>query len=148
MSGDAAVRSTDQDALLSRWSAVSLGYLSDPFLPQFISASQRRTPERRPPLINLGTHARTYVIDQLVHGFLLSTSKHDRPAQIVSLGAGSDTRFWRMRELLGTWRAKWTELDFAECTSKKARAITSKGELKAGLGGQVEIGALSAARRS
>lgn len=102
---DDAIRSTDDDAASSRLyacltfphsrrrqteplrSAKNLGYLEDPFL-----APLYRSPAvRKPPLINVGTHHRSYAIDRLVDRFLACGGR-----QIVSLGAGSDTRFWRI----------------------------------------------------
>jgi len=75
-------------------SAVNLGYLSDPFVshlyrPKYGESSQSGS--RKPPLINVGTHHRTWAIDLLVEQFLQRGGK-----QVVSLGAGSDTRFWRL----------------------------------------------------
>jgi [phosphatase 2A protein]-leucine-carboxy methyltransferase len=46
---------------------------------------------RKPPLINVGTHHRTMALDLVVDRFLKEGGK-----QVVSLGAGSDTRFWRI----------------------------------------------------
>jgi [phosphatase 2A protein]-leucine-carboxy methyltransferase len=100
---------------------VNLGYLTDPFLPLIYkpprhpSGASRRaefgagvgagsgfgsgagagsslgsTP-RKPPLINVGTHHRTVALDLVVDRFLEEGGK-----QVVSLGAGSDTRFWRI----------------------------------------------------
>ena len=109
---DEAVRTTDDDAAASRlyattfilpsmsksgWlgrSAVNLGYLNDPFVshlyrPKYGESSQSGS--RKPPLINVGTHHRTWAIDLLVDQFLEKGGR-----QIVSLGAGSDTRFWRL----------------------------------------------------
>ncbi|BGP02217.1 Leucine carboxyl methyltransferase 1 [Rhodotorula toruloides ATCC 204091] len=147
---DAAVRGTDSDALLSRHSAASLGYLDDPFSALFLSPAQRRTPERRPPLINIGTHARTWAVDELVEQFLLQREVGDSQTgqawscQVLSLGAGTDTRFWRLRR---KWEAegrewacrKWVEVDFPEATGSKARAVSGKAELKSRLGGDVKI---------
>lgn len=112
---DEAIRSTDSDAALSRLlvelstflppaaaditpsacsSAVSLSYLDDPFASLFIKGRPPRESYRRPPLINIGTHARTLGVDELVMRFLKGPGK--KGGQIVSLGAGSDTRFWRL----------------------------------------------------
>jgi [phosphatase 2A protein]-leucine-carboxy methyltransferase len=71
-----------------------LGYLNDPYAALIhkvpgIGAG----PVRKAPLINIGTHHRTVALDAVVDSFL-ATAGGD--AQIVSLGAGSDTRFWRL----------------------------------------------------
>jgi [phosphatase 2A protein]-leucine-carboxy methyltransferase len=78
-------------------SAVNAGYLSDPYAASITKISPS-TVSRRVPLINLGTHHRTWALDQLVTNFL--NCRHSdgevKKKQIVSLGAGSDTRFWRL----------------------------------------------------
>ncbi|GAA5842037.1 hypothetical protein JCM9279_002763 [Rhodotorula babjevae] len=140
---DAAVRSTDTDALVSRCCAASLGYLDDNLSPAFLSPNQRRNLDRRPPLINLGTHARTWAVDRLVADFLL-VAQVGHQCQVVSLGAGTDSRFWRMRNLFDhqgrDWPCKhWVEVDFPEATSAKARAVASKPALRDALGDSVKI---------
>ncbi|KAF8584278.1 S-adenosyl-L-methionine-dependent methyltransferase [Ramaria rubella] len=61
--------------------------------------------------------------------------------QIVSLGAGSDTRFWRIatgplsqNEKLRALLACYLELDFPEITTSKIHAIQQKKELSSVLG--------------
>ncbi|GAA5930745.1 hypothetical protein JCM3775_003855 [Rhodotorula graminis] len=140
---DAAVRSTDTDALVSRCSAASLAYLDDTISPLFLAPAQRRNLDRRPPLINLGTHARTYAIDRLVVDFLDRQVGH-QPCQVVSLGAGTDSRFWRIRNSFQQqhrdWNcAHWVEVDFPEATSAKARVVASKPVLRDALGGNVKV---------
>lgn len=146
-SDSTAVRSTDGDALLSRYSAHLLGYIQDPLTMWFLPASVRRSTTsaitRRPPLINLGTHARTYAVDCLVNQFLLE-HQHSQP-QVLSLGSGTDTRFWRFRSDWNTARRPWTcsrwvEVDFEEATSTKSRTISTKPEFKASLGDNIKLG--------
>ena len=89
---DAIVQHTNLDASVSRLSAVELGYMDDPFAKLFVSSES----QRRFPIINRGTYVRARSIDNLVDHFLsdyLSTKK-----QIISLGAGSDTRFFRIMQ--------------------------------------------------
>lgn len=117
---DDAIRLTDDDAASSRLyvfrpifltlftspdhttcsSAAQVGYLQDPFASLLYKAPMSQPggfgPQggiraRKPPLINVGTHHRTWGIDLLLDRFLQSGGK-----QVVSLGAGSDTRFWRL----------------------------------------------------
>ncbi|GAA6060841.1 hypothetical protein JCM10212_005259 [Sporobolomyces blumeae] len=150
--GDAAVRSTDTDALVSRVSASNQGYFSDRFASAFLTPAQRRTPERRPPLINIGTHARTWAVDELVEQFLkgsgpdqVGETAHDK-VQVLSLGAGTDTRFWRLRERWNKahggreWPCtRWVEVDFPEATGAKARVVSTKPELRSLVGDSVKI---------
>lgn len=152
LSADAATRSTDTDALVSRTSAAAHGYLSDPFASLFLSPALRRSTEKRPPLINLGTHARTWAVDELVRQFLLAEeTTAGKGKQVLSLGAGTDTRFWRFRD---EWEkagkewgcTKWVEVDFEEATAGKAKTVCGKPLLKGKLGGEIKIGELCWAR--
>lgn len=91
---DAPIRLTDNDAALAKLSAVRQKYLSDPFIKYFVPRANFQPP--RPPLINVGTFVRTVAIDDLVEQWIDLSTKEGRKCQIVSLGAGSDTRFWRL----------------------------------------------------
>jgi len=91
---NAPVRQTDSDAAIARLSAVKLGYLQDPFI-KFLVQRPHLQPAR-PPLINIGTYVRSEAIDRLVNEWLELSAVEGKKCQIVSLGAGSDTRFWRI----------------------------------------------------
>ncbi|EPQ30712.1 uncharacterized protein PFL1_01613 [Pseudozyma flocculosa PF-1] len=101
---------------------------------------------RRPPLINIGTYLRCRSIDQLVEAFLLHDHGaalgpgSDAPAkgkgkgkQIISLGAGSDSRYWRVMASpeLRAQLAHYLELDFAQVTTKKVASIRRSSRLQA-----------------
>ncbi|KAL1409049.1 carboxy methyl transferase for protein phosphatase 2A [Vanrija albida] len=134
---DDAIRSTDDDAAASRLSAVSLGYLDDPFVsllyrPQRIGRDSSST--HKPPLINIGTHHRTAALDAVVDSFLSASATASRPAQIVSLGAGSDTRFWRLAARQDFRLGKYVEVDFPHLTSVKAQRIAKSKVLVSALG--------------
>lgn len=88
------IRQTDSDAALARLSAVSKQYLQDPFIRYLVPKAHLQSP--RPPLINIGTYVRSEAIDQLVDQWLSLSAAEGTQCQIVSLGAGSDTRFWRI----------------------------------------------------
>jgi O-methyltransferase involved in polyketide biosynthesis len=91
MDPDSAIRSTDGDAAQARLSAVNKGYLTDdPFIPYFVARARFLPP--RAPLINVGTFIRATAIDELVNSWIEANDE----VQIISLGAGSDTRFWRL----------------------------------------------------
>ncbi|KAL8775586.1 MAG: hypothetical protein Q9209_000082 [Squamulea sp. 1 TL-2023] len=117
---DLIVQQTDQDASVSRLSAVELGYLDDPFAKQFVSGAI----QRRFPIINRGTYVRTKAIDNLVYRFLFSSSS-SLTKQIISLGAGSDTRFFRLQtHSPPTPPFIYHEIDFPTNAAQKITTIT------------------------
>lgn len=102
---DDAIRATDNDALTSRLSSIQAGYLAkDDYSPLFAASTAPAIDPnlplnpaptlRRPPVINVGTYLRCSGIDALVEAFLTHAGSEKK--QIVSLGAGSDGRYWRL----------------------------------------------------
>ncbi|KAJ5834149.1 Cutinase [Penicillium robsamsonii] len=129
---DRVVQGTDNDASVSRLSAVELGYLEDAYAPALTPAGSAT---RRLPIINRGTYARTTAIDQLVARFLgPSSPENTHKKQIISLGAGSDTRIFRLLSSRQTPDFVYHELDFAVNTADKIRAIRSAPILQHALG--------------
>jgi [phosphatase 2A protein]-leucine-carboxy methyltransferase len=114
---DNAVKGTDQDAAGSRVSCVELGYLDDPYAKLF--ATQQTA--RKLPLLNRGTYVRTSAIDLLVAKFLVTYPSSAK--QIISLGAGTDTRFFRLLDLYPQTRLVYHEIDFPTNTLAKIAAI-------------------------
>ena len=123
---DAIVQRTDFDAASSRLSCVEAGYLGDPFAKLMMPPGTEEAP-RRLPLMNRGTYARTRAIDRLVESFLESANALDKSGQlrrqIISLGAGSDTRFFRMRARYKGVELRYHEVDFKENTAVKIQQI-------------------------
>ena len=140
-SEDTAVRATDTDALGSRISALDAGYLPpDPYA--HLLAGDSSAPARRPLLINIGTALRIRHINVLLDAFLASGRLPEpgatsleaagaavggavQPVQVLSLGAGSDTRFWRICDAAHTSAAlaRYVEVDFPEMARAKADHI-------------------------
>lgn len=130
---DNAVKGTDQDAAGSRVSCVELGYLHDPYAKLFaIQPSTRRLPLLNrgmlPMLVdviylltNTGSYVRTSAIDILVSKFLLTYPSSAK--QIVSLGAGTDTRFFRLSDAYPDVRLVYHEIDFPTNTLPKIACI-------------------------
>ncbi|KAG8713530.1 carboxy methyl transferase for protein phosphatase 2A [Ceratobasidium sp. 394] len=135
---DSAIRGTDTDAAHSRLSAVRLGYLTDSYITPLVPRA--RLVPARAPLMNVGTYVRSTAIDMLVEGWLDAAGPVGEKRQIVSLGAGSDTRFWRLMDKgYGEHIGSYVELDFAENTSRKAKAITQTEGLRTPLGSDIRI---------
>lgn len=74
--------------------------------------------------MNRGTYARTTAIDRIVETFLEASGKVRK--QIISLGAGSDTRYFRLRRRHPSIELVYHELDFAENTKAKIALLTAQ----------------------
>ena len=120
---DQIIQQTDHDASSSRMSALSLGYLEDSYASHFFPPSQE-VPKRY-PIINRGTYVRTKGIDKLVQRFL--DTSPDEQKQIISLGAGSDSRFFRT--CAGKHKVAYHELDFESNVAPKRAAIRNSDHL-------------------
>lgn len=102
-------------------SAVSLEYLDDPFA-SILNPAGEAVPKRY-PIINRGTYVRTTSIDNLVTRFLQAHPNEKK--QIISLGAGSDTRFFRFFKdgIFSQSGVEYHELDFEENVNNKRISI-------------------------
>nr|CAD7589800.1 unnamed protein product [Timema genevievae] len=109
-----AVQATNDDASLCKRAAVHLGYWKDPFISLFIRSSDRKAPE-----INRGYYARVKGVEMFIHKFLQRVGSN---CQILNLGAGFDTLYWRLKEA-GIRITNFVELDFPAVTSKKCHFI-------------------------
>ncbi|KAK0722121.1 S-adenosyl-L-methionine-dependent methyltransferase [Lasiosphaeria miniovina] len=141
-------------------SAVELGYLDDPFAALFAQPQPHPYPHpqqqhpaagpgpaalRRLPIINRGTYARTAAIDRLVTQFLADTASADGSSggfrQIVSLGAGTDTRSLRLFSSSPPFSSTsspcfnagiiYHEIDFPAICARKLRAVRAAPQLRA-----------------
>ncbi|KAI5940008.1 Leucine carboxyl methyltransferase 1 [Manis javanica] len=115
---DEGVRGTCEDASLCKRFAVSIGYWHDPYIQHFV----RLSAERKAPEINRGYFARVHGVNQLIKAFLQKTKCH---CQILNLGAGMDTTFWKLKDedLLPS---KYFEVDFPMIVTRKLHSIKSK----------------------
>ena len=127
--GDEAVQSTNDDATQCKLSAVKLGYWQDRFIAE-VSRQQAR--ERRAPEIHLGYYARVAGVRALIDKFLEAC---DTTVQIISIGAGFDTLFWRLLEE-GRPVRNFIEVDFAGVTARKCLLIKKSKELMGPLAGE------------
>lgn len=105
---------TNDDASECKRGAVQLGYWQDDYIQHFVRQIKRRAPE-----INRGYYARVRGVETFVDKFLHIAGEK---AQIVNLGCGFDTLYWRLRER-GVKLANFVEIDFPTVTAKKCYAI-------------------------
>ncbi|OAQ97970.1 hypothetical protein LLEC1_00531 [Akanthomyces lecanii] len=131
---DSTIQGTDTDAAVSRLSAVDAGYLEDPYAAYFVSRTDG-PPQRRFPIINrgtLGTYTRTSALDELIESFL-SPAAADAAAsserQIISLGAGTDTRPFRLFARGGCPKLTYHEIDFDVTSRKKLQIVQANPQL-------------------
>ncbi|KAK3353459.1 S-adenosyl-L-methionine-dependent methyltransferase [Lasiosphaeria hispida] len=125
---DATIQATDTDAAVSRLSAVEIGYLQDPFAGLFVQPAPPGPTSRRLPIINRGTYTRTTAVDAIVNHFLASTTNQRR--QIVSLGAGTDTRALRLFSSNTHTNIAYHEIDFPTITQRKLHSVRTSPHLR------------------
>ncbi|KAK9758616.1 Leucine carboxyl methyltransferase [Popillia japonica] len=117
---DEAVIATNDDASECKRGAVLLGYWQDNYIPYFIKHHQRRAPE-----INRGYYARVKGVEKIIHKFL---SKAGSNAQIINLGSGFDTLYWRLKDQ-EIKLCNFVEIDFPAVTSRKCYLIKRNKQL-------------------
>ena len=83
-----AIQQTNDDAAMCKASCVNLGYFQDPHIRYFVKDNIRR-----PPLINRGYWTRVTTINKIIQLITDNGIKF----QIVNLGAGFDTLFWKLK---------------------------------------------------
>uniref|UniRef100_A0A8C8SI42 tRNA wybutosine-synthesizing protein 4 n=1 Tax=Pelusios castaneus TaxID=367368 RepID=A0A8C8SI42_9SAUR len=136
---DRAVQGTNDSSIVSKCSTAARGYIQDGFLQYFVS---RRC--RRAPLIHRGYYVRAQAVDHCVREFLLETQGHPR-RQILSLGAGFDSLYFRLKNMGLLSHTVVYEVDFPSVASRKAALIKGTKDLATVVGGigERESGATS-----
>jgi len=97
--------------------------MKDKFVQYFVSSK----PRRASPLINRGTYARAHAMEIIIREFIQNGADSEMPRQVVSLGAGNDTVYWRLREEGIKASGGYFELDF-ELSVKRKRDIVLRNE--------------------
>lgn len=121
-----AVRSTNDSSALSKSSLAARGYVHDAFAALLVPGTARRA-----PLIHRGYYVRARAVRHCVRAFLerARTAAGGPRAQILSLGAGSDSLYFRLKTAgLLAWAAVW-EVDFPDVARRKAERIRDTPEL-------------------
>ncbi|KAK2840324.1 hypothetical protein Q5P01_014064 [Channa striata] len=121
---DAAVQGTNDSSVVSKVSAAAQGYFRDASLQHFVCKVARRA-----PLINRGYYVRWRAVDHCVSRFLHITETCPK-RQILSLGAGFDSLYFRLHSDGALHRAVVFEVDFPDVTRRKAALIKSNVTLR------------------
>lgn len=129
--GDESVQRTNDDASQCKRSAVSLGYWSDPYLSAFVSKSGLIGEPRKTPEIHLGYFTRVQAIWQLLIKTIdhISSQQSDQKYQVVNIGAGFDTLFWRLTDHLEQISndvdnlVSFVDIDLPEVTARKCMSV-------------------------
>lgn len=134
-SGDEGVMATNDSASVCKRSCVHLGYFEDPFVEFF----SRGHLERKPPEINRGYYARVATVTHLVQQFIESCVKSKKQVQIINIGAGFDTLYWRLTSLYKVTNLhSFVEIDLPGVTARKVLSIRRKGKLLDNLGEDIK----------
>lgn len=120
-SSDEAVRATCDDATSCKRFATSKGYWNDPYIQYF----SRSVGERKAPEINRGYYARVKGVNHLLDAFIQKTECN---CQVVNIGAGLDTTFWRLKDE-NLLPKKFFEVDFPTIVARKIHCIKTKPPL-------------------
>uniref|UniRef100_A0A8C1YPN4 Leucine carboxyl methyltransferase 1 n=2 Tax=Cyprinus carpio TaxID=7962 RepID=A0A8C1YPN4_CYPCA len=112
---DEAVRATCDDASICKRFATSKGYWTDLYVQYFV----RQVGERKAPEINRGYYGRVKGMNLLIDAFLKKTQCD---CQVVNLGAGLDTTFWRLKDE-NIMPKKFFEVDFPMIVARKIHNI-------------------------
>ncbi|KAG9334797.1 hypothetical protein JZ751_006546 [Albula glossodonta] len=108
---DEAVRATCDDASICKRFATSKSYWKDPYIQYFVR--------------QIGYYARVQGVNHLLDTFLRKTSCD---CQVVNLGAGLDTTFWRLKDE-NLLPKKYFEVDFPMIVARKLHNIKTKPPL-------------------
>ncbi|XP_037690087.1 tRNA wybutosine-synthesizing protein 4 [Choloepus didactylus] len=121
-----AVQNTNDSSALSKSSLAARGYVHDAFAALLVPGTARRA-----PLIHRGYYVRARAVRHCVRAFLeLTCASPEAPrAQILSLGAGSDSLYFRLKTAGRLARAAVWEVDFPDVARRKAQRIRDTPEL-------------------
>ncbi|XP_056611537.1 tRNA wybutosine-synthesizing protein 4 [Triplophysa dalaica] len=116
---DVSVQGTNDSSVVSKVSAAAQGYFHDDFLKYFVCKVTRRA-----PLINRGYYIRLKAVDHCLKQFFHATESCLR-RQILSLGAGFDSLYFRLYAEGALGSVTVFEVDFPEVARRKAALISS-----------------------
>ncbi|XP_046374942.2 tRNA wybutosine-synthesizing protein 4-like [Haliotis rufescens] len=133
---ETAVQGTNDHSIVSKCSMAVAGYFQDDFLKFFVAKTSRRA-----PLIHRGYYIRAKTVSYIVNEFL---QRHGSTAkQIVSLGSGFDSAYFRLKSAGQLQNTIYIEIDFPEVVKRKNAIIKNTRELSELLGEEQTLQATS-----
>jgi [phosphatase 2A protein]-leucine-carboxy methyltransferase len=109
-----SVEDTALDAANAKSSAVRQGYYRDPYIDFFLGQTVRQIPP-----MNLGYFVRTLSMWNAITKF---HSLHGDDTQVVILGCGYDTLFWRLRDA-SVNVSRWFDVDLPHVVERKGPVL-------------------------
>ena len=76
-----------------------MGIPSDPRVAGPADSARLPSGVRRPPIINRGYFYRVAALDAVIGDFVAAARAQGLRSQVLSLGAGMDSTFWRLRAM-------------------------------------------------
>ena len=130
---DTCVENTNSESLLSKLSVIENGYRVDPFLRIFRAKNQSEVKHSfRSAAINRGYLARLVALECTLEKYILICSSIGIKHQVLSLGAGYDSLYFRLRNqgVLNPKYCSYYEVDFPVVPRTKWRIIYNNVLLK------------------
>lgn len=134
---DALVMGTADEAVKAKHAAVETGYYQDPYIAAFAHPNNGSTASHMPKsqsvqvIIKRGTFARVECIHRAMISFL-DLSAAAECAQVIVLGSGKDTSFFRVLDYLrikDRGGLRWFEVDHDEVLRTKAAEIEKSSSI-------------------
>ncbi|XP_003382658.1 PREDICTED: tRNA wybutosine-synthesizing protein 4-like [Amphimedon queenslandica] len=123
------VQGTNDNSTLSKVSTSRVGYYKDPYLKYFTGC--HKSPNRA-PLIHWGYWIRYSAVNKTLIEFLTNLGNKDN--QVISLGAGFDTAFFRLKSECGNVdllkKCHYYEVDYPSVVARKQHFIDSVPKIK------------------
>lgn len=125
---DVLVMRTAEDAVRAKHAAAKAGYYQDPFVSAFAPRKNAAQHPQVQVIIKRGTFARVACVHKALVNFIDETTAAEQCAQVVVLGCGKDTSFFRVvDEHRRTERRhgglRWFDVDHGEVLREKTDVI-------------------------
>jgi hypothetical protein len=92
-------------------------------LPHIEAPIPKSSLPRRSPLINKGYACRVHALDKIIVDFIQTCEQQGKKSQILSIGAGYDTSYFRLKYHHNIKPTQYVELDFPHTIAHKANLI-------------------------